>query len=330
LVQAAGIAGNFQKESSFDPAKIEGGAIAPADYKPISGVGFGLAQWTDSGRQAKLIAFVEKDTQKRKITDLSLQLDHSWEDFNTNDYKNGLAELKTKTDPVEAAIRFHGFYEGSGDTAETVKDVRGGYATKIYNDFKNGIPDSTTSVKTNDLACNGDGQPSQYIDGFAIYNQNDPRWDKKPYGTSTIGAAGCGPSAMAMIITALGGSQVTPLDTATYGAANGTFIEGVGSSWSIQTTIGNHWNLKSTKIPAAVANINESLRSGNLIITSGTGSAPYTTSGHYIVIRAVTSNGKWLIGDSNSNIGISNSSKEWDPDSILVNTAKSNIWAVSK
>ena len=67
LAQAAGIAGNFKAESGFNPAVIQGGAIAPDDYTPVNGVGFGLAQWTFTSRQQPLVELAKSTNRKIKI-----------------------------------------------------------------------------------------------------------------------------------------------------------------------------------------------------------------------------------------------------------------------
>jgi len=331
LVQAAGIAGNFGRESGFNPAIIQGGAIADENYRPVNSVGFGLAQWTFTSRQQPLVDLAV--SSNRPIIDLGLQLDYSWQEL-TGNYKGGLAALKEATTPDNAAYVFHRDYEGSADTEEEVRANRGGDAITIYEQFKSIIPDGSAGGVTDATSCTGDGKASAYVDGFTIYNQNDPQWDKKPYGESTIGAAGCGPSAMAMIITALKKTPVTPLDTATYGATNSPstlYDNGKGGSLhNVHQVIGDKWGLTSTYTGKDVAKINQGLRDGGLVIVSGTGGAPFTTAGHFIVIRAVTAEGKWLIGDSNGEVGIENSKKEWDPVFILSMVTANYAWLLTK
>lgn len=328
LIQASGIAGNYQQESGFNPASVQPSKIADDNYKMVDGVGFGIAQWTWTARQAPLATFAL--SQNKKITDLLLQLDYSWQEL-SGLYSNSLTNLKATTTPDDAAYVFHRDFEQSNDTEATVKAVRGGNAVIIYNTFKDSISDGTSATTISASGCSGNGAPSQYIDGFAIYNQFDPQWANKPFGSSTIGDSGCGPSAMAMIITALTGRIVTPADTAEYGTQIGSYVPGEGSSWSIAKNFAEHWGLKATNIPGNVADINTALRAGGLIVTSGSGVSPFTTGGHYITIRAVTANGTWLIGDSNGQGGIANSSKEWDPTSLINNgLKKNNVWVISK
>jgi hypothetical protein len=355
LAQASGIVGNLVAESRLMPARIQGSGTKLADenYSPISGVGFGIAQWTSAGRQQGLVSL--SISSNRKIIDLSLQLDYLWREL-SGSYRSALTKVKLANNPVDAAIAFHDGYEKSADSDEKVKTVRGGIAQKIYDQYSKSVPDKENSEKNTDsttdsekdsdktkdestdtsaissdvISCTGNGTASTFIDGFAIYNQNDPQWNDTIYsGSTTIGEAGCGPSAMAMIITALDGTTVTPVDTAKYAAEQGLFVENEGSSHAIAAKLSEHWGLKSKSIGANVAAINEVLRSGGLILAVGNGSAPYTPGGHFIVIRAVTEEGEWLVGDSNGlGGGIANSSKKWDPISILVNGV--DMWAITK
>jgi len=355
LAQAAGFAGNIQRESSFNPQikQIRKGAdntLATADYTPEPNRGFGIVQWTDSGRQQRVVKQVnaEKNTKKRTIIDLSLQLDVAWNELN-NSYKGTRAELRKSKTPEEAAFVISKGYEapqGADDINSQTNKDRIANAKALYKKYSKKIPDKDTPKKeattpkesttpfvnmaNSSESCSGDGSESNYIDGFVAYNQNDPKWDKKPYGSTgaTIGSSGCGPSAMAMIVSTLTGKSVTPLDTATYGAAHGTYVDGHGSSWTIQSIVGSHWGLTSVQLKSDVAKINEALRGGALIITSGTGAKPFTSVGHFIVIRAVTDDGKWMVGDSNGKAGIKNTAETWDPDYILDIANPSNIWAL--
>ena len=101
LVQASGIAGNFKRESGFNPAIIQGGAIADANYSPVNGVGFGLAQWTFTSRQKPLVDLAR--STNRPIIDLQLQLDYTWQEL-SGPYARSLENLKQST---EHHILFH-------------------------------------------------------------------------------------------------------------------------------------------------------------------------------------------------------------------------------
>lgn len=316
LEQAAGIAGNYKQESGYNPAVIQGGAIADASYKPVNGVGFGLAQWTWTSRQAPLVDLA-KETN-RPIIDFALQLDYSWQEL-TGKYAFALENLKETTTPDRAAYVFHRDYEGSADDEITVRRVRGGNAIQIFEQYKGIIANSSTENSATTV-CSGTGE-SRYVNGFTFYNQFDSQWKDAAYGESTVGEAGAGPAAMAMIISTLTTSVATPADTAEYGAGHtpSTLVDAGrgGSATNIHSVIGSHWNLTYSYVGNDVERINQALRSDKLVLVAGSGSSPFTQAGHFIVIRAVTEDGKWLIGDSNGAAGEANNEKEWDPEEIV-------------
>ena len=175
LAAAAGIAGNFSRESGYNPAKIQSSSIlATSAYEPEYGVGFGIAQWTYTDRQQPLVDMAK--TQGKSIIDLGLQLDYTWNEL-TTDYKPVLESLNAIksnttigstsapmaaaiifhgrtdkiandptqeiTDVVNSSIGFHTGFEGSDDTTETLITTRGKMAENIYNTYKGKISDGT-------------------------------------------------------------------------------------------------------------------------------------------------------------------------------------------
>lgn len=146
------------------------------------------------------------------------------------------------------------------------------------------------------------------IENFIFYKQFDGRWGSQLYGDATMAAAGCGPTSMAMVIATLKDKNVTPAEVGSWGAANGhTIPGGGGSQWSLFTEGASHWGLKAqplfttggTNRPTStdMNAVMQVLKSGGLVIASGTGAAPFTVQGHIIVIRGVTEDGKFLVGD---------------------------------
>ncbi len=220
LASAAGMAGNIRQESNFNPAVIQGGAIAKDDYNPVNGTkGFGLAQWTSSGRQQNLVNFAK--SKNKPITDLGMQLDFMWKEMNDGAYKDMLAKLNANTsDPVAAAAVFHGLtpniereggsinpkfkasgaafgYERSGDTSDTVIKVRGGAAAAYYQKYQGKIADGTgvsgATAPTDESgeiiapACNADTSTSTDLgvgDGNFTDSGEVAGWDSVLYNST--------------------------------------------------------------------------------------------------------------------------------------------------
>lgn len=323
--QAAGVMGNLYQESKFNPNAQQDNSTDPF---PKPDVGFGIAQWTSSGRQLNLKAFGKE--QNKALTDLGLQLDFLWRELSTS-YGPALSSLKNASTARDATFVFHRDFEKSADTMAAIEILRIKPAENFLTQYGGVSANSTETI------CTSTGGATKYADNFSFFEQCDPRWGSKIYGdSSTICQAGCGPSSMAMIITNLTGKTVTPLDVATYGAQNGTWVSGVGSSWTIASVSANHWGLKSVQINKDVVKINAILQSGGLVLMSGTGAMPFTSFGHFIVIRGVTSDGKWKIAgpfpahpEVRSKSIPNTNDVTWNP-STLLSAGNVGVWAVTK
>ena len=141
------------------------------------------------------------------------------------------------------------------------------------------------------------------------YNQTDARWGNESYGkTSTIGRAGCGPTALAIAVASLTNNRVTPYDVAQWSVANGGLCEGSGSYHSLIPNGGRHYGLIVTSIGRDGKQLVEALQQGKLVIAI-MAKGHFTSSGHFIVLRGVTEDGKILVADPAS---VKRSNKEWD------------------
>lgn len=141
------------------------------------------------------------------------------------------------------------------------------------------------------------------------YNQTDARWGNKMYGRSgTIGDAGCGPTALAIAVASLTNNKVTPYDVAQWSVANGCRCEGQGSYHSLIPNGGRYYGLTVTSIGRDGKQLVEALQQGKLVIAI-MAKGHFTSSGHFIVLRGVTEDGKILVADPAS---VKRSNKEWD------------------
>ncbi len=72
------------------------------------------------------------------------------------------------------------------------------------------------------------------------FNQGEEPWGSLPYGDSTIGAAGCGPTSLAIVISTLTGQTVNPQTTAAFAINNGEYVSGAGTAHSFPTNAARH------------------------------------------------------------------------------------------
>lgn len=165
------------------------------------------------------------------------------------------------------------------------------------------------------------------------YNQLDERWANKMYGrSSTIGAAGCGPTSLAIAVSTLTGKNVDPPTVCAWSVANGHRCEGNGSYHSLIPEGAKHYGLKVEKLGRSSARELEKHLSGGHLVIAIMSKGHFTSSGHFIVLRGITKNGKVLVADPAS---YKRSGQEWDM-SIILNEARGDaaaggpFWSLSK
>ena len=182
----------------------------------------------------------------------------------------------------------------------------------------------------------GSGQSYEgviFTDGateVVYYNQLDERWADLPYGTDNIGGYGCGPTSMAIVVSSLTDQTVDPPTMAEWAYQHGYWCSGNGSYHSLipgaAEGFGLQWESISTDDPQAVV---DALASGKLIVALMS-KGHFTSSGHFMVLRGVTSEGKILVADPASK---KRSEQEWDISIILDEARKGAaaggpLWAI--
>ena len=179
-------------------------------------------------------------------------------------------------------------------------------------------------------SCSGSGK-------FVWYAQFLEPWASVKYTvdgvTSTIGEDGCGPTAFAMLANMLLSKEVTPKDTIKVAADTHSIIPGAGSIGSVLTkNLAEHYGLEWKKLDnssrdASMKDITKHLKEGWMVMTAGAGSTPYTSGGHYVGIREITNDGKWLLADSGHSEDVSK--KSWDPKDVMsAGMNPDNVYAI--
>ena len=153
------------------------------------------------------------------------------------------------------------------------------------------------------------------LDGLTYFNQLDERWANEMYGkTDTIGVAGCGPTALAIAISNLTGDETDPTEVAEWSYENGYVCEGSGSYISLIPNAAEHFGLSVEKLGKSNAEeLKQHLEDGKMIIAI-MGAGHFTNTGHFIVLRGVTDDGKILVADP---VSYNRSTMAWDVSTIL-------------
>lgn len=179
--QVAGIMGNIQVESGFNPRALQPSTTGDA---PVPGQGYGLVQWTDSGRHENLIR--RSKEKKVKIYDLAFQLDHIMWELKGSE-KAAYEDLKKTTNIDEAWRSFSHKYERPAvpDNPERGKAARDAMAK-----FGGGGGDTGSTTSPDEGSCSDisdEGSSSGQVTGKyslpvarKFYKQHK-EWFTKPH-----------------------------------------------------------------------------------------------------------------------------------------------------
>lgn len=135
------------------------------------------------------------------------------------------------------------------------------------------------------------------------YLQIDPRWRYNDYSTSgektTIGASGCGPTSMAMVLATWADPKVDPVSECAWALAHGYkaphsgtyygYFEPAGARYGLNVTRLNHSNIYGNSTSSYHAQAKAAIERGDLVIAC-MGKGNWTSSGHYVLVWEIQGN----------------------------------------
>lgn len=176
--------------------------------------------------------------------------------------------------------------------------------------------------------ADGEFVPGQSYDGVTFtdgstpvvyFNQCDERFAGKPYGTDKIGTHGCGPTSMSIVVSTLSGETVDPIQMSRWAYEHGYWCKNSGSYHSLIPGAAAAWDLPVEGCTASEPQrIVDALGDGKLVVAI-MAKGHFTRSGHFIVLRGVTSSGKIMVADPAS---YNRCQQEWDLSIILNEASK--------
>ena len=139
------------------------------------------------------------------------------------------------------------------------------------------------------------------------YLQTDPRWSAKDYSArgekTTIGASGCGPTAMSMVLATWADPQVTPATECAWALAHGYKAPHQGTYYGSFPPAAARYGLTCRQMnwSSLYGNPNSSLHAqakgeiakGNLVIAC-MGPGLWTSSGHFVLVWEIQGNTVYL------------------------------------
>ena len=165
---------------------------------------------------------------------------------------------------------------------------------------------------------------------ITYFCQADEEWAGLPYGTDTIGPAGCGPTAMAIAVATLTDTETDPAMMAAWATEHGYWARGSGSYLSIVLGTARSFGLLAEPFTSRETDdILDALSQGKILVAL-MGPGYFTNVGHFILLRGVTPDRQVLVADPNSR---ENSLTSYDPQFILdeLSPAKANgapLWVL--
>lgn len=131
-----------------------------------------------------------------------------------------------------------------------------------------------------------------------------------PYGTGSIADCGCGPTSFAMVASYLTGSTITPIDAVAW-CGNAYYAPGQGTYWSYFQAAADHFGCGSVTVTTDADAVLKALSEGRPVISSQSAGL-FTSGGHFIVLRGITSGGKVLVNDPNDSDAKNYINREFD------------------
>lgn len=238
----------------------------------------------------------------------------------------------TETDPdtdeettvTEKWIIYAVVYNGESYFADTIfalteeqKELAADYAQNLSLFLGDGIFQNLSSWNgTNSIPSLGDVCFTDGATSVVYYNQLDERHAGQPYGTDHIGGYGCGPTAMAVVVSSLSGDTVDPVEMAEWAYDNGYWCKGSGSYHALIPAAAEAWELPVSGCAVSEPQrILDALAEGKLVVAIMS-KGHFTSSGHFIVLRGVKDE-QIMVADPAS---YTRSEQLWDL-SIILNEA---------
>lgn len=136
-----------------------------------------------------------------------------------------------------------------------------------------------------------------------LYWQIDPRWAAQDYSAkgekTTVGASGCGPTAMAMVLATWADPSVTPATECAWALAHGYKAPNQGTYYGYFTPAAARYGLRcyqmnwtslySNSVSAYHAQAKAALDKGHLVIAC-MGKGLWTSSGHFVLVWKIAGN----------------------------------------
>ena len=302
-------------------------ASSGADQKEIINPYASSQVYNTSMIVAMYCASKEQDIEVISLADMAEALRNNKQHLYSFTWREEVRE-RTETDPntgeestIQETWRIYTIvYNGETYFADHVfslteeqQELAVDYAYNLSLFLSNGLIQNLEGWADAGIPSLGDVRFTDGTTEVVYYNQLDERYAGEPYGTDHIGGYGCGPAAMAIVVSSLTGEVVDPVQMAAWSYENGYWCKGGGSYHALIPAAAENWELAvegcSVSEPQRIL---DALAEGKLVVAIMS-KGQFTKSGHFIVLRGVQ-DGKILVADPAS---YNRSGQLWDLSIIL-------------
>ena len=168
---------------------------------------------------------------------------------------------------------------------------------------------------------------------FLYYYQTDDRWkDYLCAGRDPMEKYGCGPTAMAMVVTNLTDQTITPPEMAEWADENGYYSPGNGSMHSLIPAAAEAFGLRAESLSVRTPEAMQTCLENDKLLVLLMGPGHFTDGGHFILVISVNDDGTVNIADP---VDPEHSQLVWEPSLLLSELSKADDsggpgWAISR
>ncbi|MBA4698860.1 MAG: C39 family peptidase [Ruminococcus sp.] len=176
-------------------------------------------------------------------------------------------------------------------------------------------------------------EPKGHAVPITMYSQHDPAWSSYLYGgIDPMTTHGCGPTALAMAVSSLSDTAITPVDAAQWSATNGCYSPNNGSVHALIPNGAASYGLRVEKLSQLTPDAFRSALSFDKLLVLLMGPGDFSDSGHFIIAYGYDENGSILVADPASE---ERSSMHWSAEVLIsqLSTYAKNggpVWVLSK
>lgn len=217
-------------------ARIEADfAASGADHMEVKNAYSGGPIYNANLFISQYCAAKDKDFESISLNDLAATLRENKQHLYSYTSKQEIRE-STVTDPETGeettepetwmvyTVRYNGesyFSDVVFQLTDDQKELAADYASNLSLFLGDGLLQNLEAWTGNSITSLGDVTFTDGITPVVYYNQLDERYAGKAYGTDNIGGYGCGPTAMAIVVSSLTDDMVDPVEMAEWSYNNG-------------------------------------------------------------------------------------------------------------